>query len=656
MAGDQSLTGARAALERSLEASPDDPEAALRLGQLEMSEGRLDLAETLFRKAVDGARSGEALEMLGLALNRRGRFQEAVKYLYEATRLDPGSARAWNSMGEALGNLGRPAEALDAFGRATRIEPGFAQAHYNAGLALRSLGKRDAAIQALRAAVRLKPDFAEALTSLGGLLHATGKYQGAIDCFRALVRLRPDSAVAHTSLGASAQMLGDLEMARSCYQRAVELAPNYPEAHSNLGTVYQGQREMELAEACFRRALEIDPDHPDALAGLAAGMDRQGRYEEALALIEPRLMDGPVEMGITGVQILRHLGRTGDAARLLQELLRREGINAAEKQRLDFILGAVLDDLGRYEEAFAAYREGNSAKPVRFDRKEYREDVDRLLEVFSADQWPRLPRIGDESERPVFIVGMPRSGTSLVEQILSCHPLVAGAGELTEMGQAAIELGRDRGVRFPDSMLTTTEERLRRAAQTYLNRLHAASPDAIRVTDKTPANHLFIGFIQNLFPNARVIHCVRHPLDTCLSNYFQSFAGVGIPFSYDLGDLAVYYNGYLKVMEHWRTHAAIRMLEVVYEELVTDQERVCRDMVDFLGLGWDPCCLRFHESDRVVATASHAQVRRPMYRSSIGRFTHYEPWIRSLADAVDWAAWRRSGFAARVDACLPGDG
>jgi tetratricopeptide (TPR) repeat protein len=656
VAADRGPTSARSALEEALETSPDDSDAALRLGQLEFSEGRLDRAEALFRKAAAGAGSGEALELLGLVLNRRGRFQEALTCLREATRLRPDSAIAWNSAGEALSRLGWLGEALDAFVRATRIDPAFCQAHYNAGLALRAMGKRDAAIQAFRAAVRLNPDFADAVQALGGLLHAVGRYQGAIDCFRVLVRLKPEDAVAYTSLGASAQMLGDMNTARACYERAVELSPQYPDAHSNLGTVYQAQRELDLAEECFRRALQIDPDHPDALGGLAASMDRKGRYEEALALLEPRLADGPVEMGVTGAQILGHLGRTDDAARLLQNLLQRKGITAPEKQRLDFILGATLDDLGRYEEAFAAFRAGNRGKPLRFDRNEYREDVRRLFEVFSADQWPRLKRIDDPSERPVFVVGMPRSGTSLVEQILTCHPQVAGAGELTEMGRAAIELGRDEGTRFPYSMLSAGEQRLRKAAGDYLDRLELASPDALRVTDKTPTNHLFIGFIQNLFPNARVIHCVRHPLDTCLSNYFQNFAGVGIPFSYDLGDLAVYYNDYLKVMEYWRAHAAIRMLDVVYEELVTDQERVCREMIEFLGLDWDAACLRFHESDRVVATASHAQVRRPMYRSSIGRFRHYEPWTRELVGAIDWEAWRRSGFAGRVDACLPGGG
>lgn len=646
----------RHTLVRALEASPDDPALLLRLGYLDLSAGRPGQAEDALRKALEAEPSADACEGLGAALNLQGRFEEALRYLQQAVALEPGRAGAWNSAGEALGNLGRPQAAAEAFSSAIRARPEFAPAHFNLGLALRSLGQAGPAMEALRRAIHLQPRFPEALHALGRMLHSAGNYPAAIDCFRGLTELRDHDPAAHTSLGAACQMLGDLETARQCYERAVELAPDYPDAHSNLGTVYQGLRQMEEAEHSFRRALAIDPAHEDALAGLAANLDRRGRYEDGLELIESRLPSTHTELTVTGAQLLRHSGRSSEAADLLLAALQGNGLTKSGRQRLHFILGDVLDDLGRYDQAFEQYRSGNSAKPVRFDREEHRSDVEQLLSVFPASGWGSLPRADNPSERPVFVLGMPRSGTSLVEQILSCHPQVAGAGELTELGQAAIDLGRAQGARFPASLRQATPGTMGKAASDYLRRLDKSSKDALRVIDKTPANHLFIGFIQCLFPNARIIHCIRHPLDTALSNYFQNFAGHGIPFSYDLEDIACYYNHYLRVMAHWRASSSLAIHEVVYEEIVTGQEAATRAMVDFLGLAWDPACLDFHRLDRVVATASHAQVRKPLYRSSIGRFRHYEAHLSPLVEALDWDAWRSSGFAERVDACLPAPG
>ncbi len=650
--GGRVVSDERSELERALADAPDDAGLLLRLGRIELDAGRLIEAEDCFRRALDKAATAEAFEGLGVALNRLGRFRESLPFLRQAVSLRPDSAQAWNSAGEALGNLGQVPEAAEAFARAVRANGDFAPAHYNLGLALRALGRREDAMGVLQRAVESQPAFPEALHALGTLLHASGRYPAAIDCFRRLTALRPRDPATHTSLGAACQMLGDLETARACYETAVELAPGFADAHSNLGTVYQGLRHADQADASFRRALEIDPEHDVALAGLAASFDRRGLYQEGYDLLRGRLETGNVELSLTAAQILCHMRRSEDAAALLERGLEQPDLDAGTRQRLDFNLADAYDDLGRYTEAFSHYRAANEAKPVRFDRREYRDDVGRLLEVFSADGWSQLPRIGNPSERPVFVLGMPRSGTSLVEQILACHPQVAGAGELTDLSQSAIDLGHSSARRFPDSMRTATTEQLESAAAAYLRRLASISESALRVVDKTPANHLFVGFIQNLFPKARIVHCVRHPLDTALSNYFQNFAGQGIPFSYDLADIALYYNDYLRVMAHWRQHSDLAMHEIVYEELVSEQEQTTRDLLAFIGLEWDPACLRFHELDRVVATASHAQVRQPMYRGSVGRYRHYEPLLGSLVDAIDWDAWQDSGFAERVNACL----
>jgi len=642
----------RLELRRMLAAQPGSVMLLLQLADLDMRAGDLSEAVEVLERAVGIEPSARVLELLGMALNRGGRHRAALPHLHRALELEPLRASAWNSAGEALGNLGHLAEAVDAFGKAAGCRPDFVQAHYNLGLALRASGHTDRAIDSLRRAVELDPGSAEALHALGQLLHAGGRYQDAVSAFRSLVELRPEDPVALTSLGAAAQMLGDLAAARDCYRRAVDLEPRYADAHNNLGTVYQGLRDMDRAEASFRRAIHLEPDHDDALAGLAANLDRRGRYQEGWDLIRDRLdvRAGNPELVITAAQLLRHLGRSAEAPAILEAALARADLAAQVQQRLAFQLGDVLDDLGRYDEAFEHYRRGNDLKPVRFDRDEYRDDVRRLLDVFSAERRSSLPRLDDPSQRPVFVVGMPRSGTSLAEQILACHPDVAAAGELTDLSRNAIELGAHRGLRFPDSVTAADVETLRHAADDYLSRLDSIDPSARRVIDKTPANHLFIGFIELLFPNARIIHCVRHPLDTELSCYFQNFAGQGIPFSYRLGDIALYFNEYLRVMAHWRRTTRLPLYELIYEELVGDQERVSREMVGFLGLDWDPACLRFHQLDRAVTTASHAQVRRPLYHGSVGRHRQYMRHTGALRSATDWQAWHDSGFADRVEA------
>lgn len=643
----------RAALSKALEDEPENPAISAELGLLELQSGSPKAAEKALRQAVDREPTVERLEWLGTALVRQGRLRESLPYLRDALALEPERASAWNTAGEALGGLGEYPGALDAFARAARHAPGFAAAHFNLGRVLRALGRHEQAVGPLQRALQLDGEMAPALLALGHSLHTTGRYQAAVRCFMRLVELRPDDPAAHTGLGAAAQMLGDLVRARDAYLRAVELAPDYPDAHSNLGTVHQGLRDLDAADVAYRRALELAPGHQDALAGFASSLDRRGRYQEALDLLEPHVVEDDVspELVISAADAGRHLGRNGYAGVLLEKLLGRPGLAAAPRQRAHFLLGGVKDSAGEYDAAFEHFAAGNSMKPAAFNRAEYQQDVERLLEVFAPSRLDALARIDESSERPVFVVGMPRSGTSLLEQILACHPDIAGAGELTDLGRLAIGLGAARGVRFPDSVRDATAADLRGAADDYLSVLAGIDPDAARVIDKTPANHLFLGLIERLFPRARVLHCVRHPLDTALSCYSQNFAGQGIPFSYDLEDIALYYNGYLRVMAHWREHCGLEMCDVVYEELVTDQESVSRAAVEFLGLPWDSRCLRFHEAKRTVATASHAQVRRPMYASSLGRFEHYRHHLGPLEAALDWDAWRATGLAARVDAC-----
>ena len=624
----------------------------LAAGFEDLAAGRLDSAEQRFRNALLDGDSAVPLEGLAAVASRRGRFDEARALLERVLGLDPGRATAWNSYGEALGNLGRLDAAAEAFRRAVQRDASLYVASYNLGLAARALNRPDAAARHFEQALAVRPDFPDALQALGAVLHAVGRYPAAIRQFQRLAELRPDDPVAHTSLGASRQMLGDLEGALGCYRRAVALAPDYADAHNNLGTVLQGLRRMDEAEASFTRALELAPGHADALAGLAATLDRRGDYQGALETLQPWLdaERASPELNITGAQVYHHLGRHEEGAALLEAMLQRGDLSAGARQRSHFALGDLHDALEHFDSAFEHYARANASKPVRFNRDEYRRDVERLLDVFDADAGPPIPATGLADDRPVFVLGMPRSGTSLVEQILASHPAVAGAGELTDLPRVAMALG-DGSATYPDNLRALAPDDLTAAANDYLSVIAGIAPEAARVVDKTPANYLFAGLIQRLFPRARIIHCVRHPLDTALSCFFQNFAGQGIPFSYRLEDIALYLNEYLRVMAHWRDTLPSPMTEVVYEELVTDQERVSRELVAALDLEWDPACLGFHRADRVVATASHAQVRQPMYARSVGRYRRYAGHLETLRSAIDWQRWRDAGFDARIEAC-----
>jgi tetratricopeptide (TPR) repeat protein len=302
-----------------------------------------------------------------------------------------------------------------------------------------------------------------------------------------------------------------------------------------------------------------------------------------------------------------------------------------ERRSLHFALGKLYDSKKQYRKAFEHYRSGNELKHARYDPVEHVRKIDTIISTYSADMMAAMPRSGIRSERMVFVVGMPRSGTSLVEQVLSSHPDVFGAGELTYINQQTRTLDASAG--YPQCVPKLTQQALTENARNYLERISELSPDALRVIDKMPGNFAYLGYIELLFPGARIIHCKRDPLDTCLSNYFQNFSSL-LYYAYNLTNLGAFYKNYTRLMEHWQKAITLPMIEVQYEDMIADQEGGSRRIVEFCGLEWDEQCMNFHKADRYVATASYDQVRRPMYKSSVARWKNYEKYIGPLIDAL----------------------
>lgn len=428
---------------------------------------------------------------------------------------------------------------------------------------------------------------------------------------------------------------GNLQDAEAACRRALSISSASGELHRTLGRIVHDQHRVDEAVAHFEEAVRLNPTNPDGLTDLALSLGEQGRMSEALAAAGRALEIAPNHLGA-----LYHLTQmkafsAGDPDLLALEKLAGEENAVSEESThfLYFALAKAYEDVGDYDRAFTYLEQANTLrrKQVKYNVEEDIRVMDETAQVFTDALLSSLGSVGSESELPILIVGMPRSGTTLVEQILASHPAVHGAGELELLRQLAVAVGvlNEEGAVFPAGALHLGADDFRRLGEGYVGRLQALAPDATRITDKLPFNFLYLGMARLMLPRASIIHCVRDPIDTCLSCYKSNFATV--PVSFDLEDLGRYYRAYEKLMAHWsRTLPPGSILEVNYERLVDDVEQGARQIISHCGLEWDDRCLDFHSTKRVVQTWSFAQVRRPIYRNAIGRWRRYENHLGPL--------------------------
>ncbi len=549
----------------------------------------------------------------------------------------------------SMDKRGRRRDALTSLVRALELDPDHAPACAAAGRLLAALGRYDQAIASFEHALSLEPDAAPWRREFAGVLsvlatrHASaGRARSAADCLARAAVVARDDAPMLLRLGISLQQLGLAAQAEACYRRVIEIDAASADAWNNLGTLAQAARDPDEALARYRRALAIAPGHADATAGVAAVLDWQGRYDDAMALVAPL-----VDAGERGIEVLLMYGklarRTGDGAVALATLLPAAGAldeRSRDLCRLSFVLGDLYEDAASHDEAFDWYARGNRLKGARFDRAGHAEAIGALVQTVSRGHLGTAPTNPDTDERPVFIVGMPRSGTSLVEQILAAHPSVHAGGEMTAMAALVPVIEARTGQRYPQALAGLDADALRALAERYLAAFGTVDDRIERLTDKMPNNFLHLGLIQRMLPGARVVHCRRDPRDVALSCYFQNFAGQAMPVAYDLADLGHYYAGYRRLMAHYDDVIDLPVLTVTYEELVARPEPGIRRLLDFLGLPFDAACLDFHRIERIATTASHAQVRRPVYTDSVARHRRHAdrlaPFLTALGDdAVD---------------------
>ena len=515
------------------------------------------------------------------------------------------------------------------------LAPGDAAVQERAAGLLAALGQTAEAEQAYKSSLALEPDRAGALFGLAALLVTSSRPQAGLDLLDRGCRLYPEDPRGPRLLGRMYLEQGLLGGAIQSFERAVTLAPDDPDARADLGLALQTAGHSDRARACYRQVLEARPDHDTALRGLARLAELAGQPAELIPKLEPVVQSGQASGELVAVygRLLAQADRRDEALELLREWLAATTADG-DRMPLLFQLGQLYDVADRPEDAMGCLLEANRLKQAAFDSEHYRAMVDRLLGCFSAAAVGRLPRSQLDDGRPVFIVGMPRSGTSLTEQILASHPGVAAAGERSELGLLALATAGDGRV-YPESVEQLTPGQIAAMGRHYLDAVCPPGPGPVRVTDKMWQNFEYLGLAELMLPGARVIHCVRDPLDCGLSCFFQHFFGSGVAFSYDLADIGAFMVQYQRIMAHWQRVLRLPMFELRYETLVAEPEATIRALLAFLDLPWDPVCLEFHRHRREVRTASFDQVRRPLYQSSVGRHQRYRRWLTPLIDALE---------------------
>ena len=630
-------------------------------------EGKLEQARAYYAQVLQiDPRNFDALQLSGLCALQAGDNQSALRFLDQALDLRQDVASVFNQRGVALRRVGQRDSALSDFNRAISLDPRSADGHFNRANTLREMGRLTEALVDYRRAVALAPGRADMLNNLGGCLKELNLHSEALACYDQLLTLGPGNAECHSNRGLVLQHLGRFEEALESADKALAISPGFadawreraaslialgrqedaleacaralaiaPQSHETLAT--RGMALMELgrpheAAASFQQSLSQRPGYIDARLGLARLAAEEGRFVEAKALFDDVLRDDPGNVGsLHGLSSVQKF-KAGDALfTAIAEKLRDTSLTSEQREQLHHGYAKISNDVGLYDQAMDHFAMSKACRPSRFDLARHREGIAAMQALFTPRFFAEREGFGLPDERLVFVVGMPRSGTTLTEQIIAAHPAVRGFGELQDMPQLAKTLGG--GPKHPADfgrVVTALDSGAWRGlAERYLSAFRDAGSDVLRVVDKRPHNYELLGLLAVMFPRARIIHCRRNAMDNCLSMYMQDF-NVSHGYNRDLATLGHYYRSYEDLMAHWRAVLPLKMIDCVYEDTVDHLEASARQLIAFLGLDWDPSCLDYHRQDRQVRTPSQWQVRQPIYRSSVDAWRRYEHHLGPL--------------------------
>jgi tetratricopeptide (TPR) repeat protein len=612
---------------------PESPPVRNAMGVIEARLGNLGEALSQYDEAIRlKAEFPEAYNNRGNTLNRMGQHDEAIASFRKAIEQRPDYAQAHNGLGNALQDAGRLDEALTQYHKAVSIAPDYAEAHNNMGTLLREIGKTEQSLVSLKRALSINPNFPQAYHNLGNSLRALGRHDEAIGQFQQAIQLNSQYAEAYHSLGNALNDQGWHREAIQSLSRAIDLSPERASAHSDMGnTLSDANRHAEALE-CYRRAISLDPDFAEAYCNLGNSLSECGEHAEAIENFERALELKPsLAEAYNNLVRAKTFVESDPQLESMLERYARDDISEHERMHLAFALGKAYDDMARTQEAFGYLAEGNR---LRKKSLKYNIDQDRRLfeiikRIFAEDI--AVTPAGDTSARqPIFIVGMPRSGTTLTEQILASHSRVHGAGELQTLGLLSSRVISQMLARKAQTIPAEVLAQIRDAYMAEIAEIDCNEPF---VTDKMPGNFQWIGVILATMPEAKIINLNRDPAACCWSMFRIQFVGNG--YTNDLKDLGEYYHLYRDLMSYWRDRFPGRVYDLDYEALTRNQEEETRKLLEYCELPFEEACLRFYESERAVRTPSNRQVRQKMYTGSSESWRRYEAHLKPLLDILN---------------------
>ena len=649
---------------------PNDPLLFNIRGACHASLGQLDVAVTNYEEAISIKPDyAKAHFNLGGSLHELGQLKAAVKSYEKTLEIEPGYAEAHNNLGNVFKELEQNDAAVKSYKKALEFKPDYVEAQYSLGIMFQDMGQFDEAVKSYKAAIKLKPDFVEAINNLGIAFYKLRQPYDAMKCYEKALVFNPDFADAHNNIGIVLLELGQLEETVKSYKAALKIKPNFAEAHFNLGVVLQDLKQLDDAIISYKAAIVFHPEYSDAHYNLGIIFHEIGQLEMAIKSLEIAIIINP-----ENAEAHKYLGNTfqlngqideaikcykmaisikpdyADAHRnlttvkkytkgdaqivLMQELLSHGTLSDSDQIYICFALAKAYEDLGEQDDLFKALHEGNRLRKIQlnYSLDNSLKEHSNLKNLFNLP--PSIPGklVSNESSkiRPIFIVGMPRSGTSLVEQIISSHYKTHGAGELNILNELIIPIVNDLAVQDAD----LSENIFLSIRKNYLDYLSSLNVPENVITDKMPTNFQYIGFILQAFPEAKVINLKRDSRAVCWSIYKNYFPGSGLGFAFNMKDLASYYNSYNELMSFWHQTFPNKIYNICYEDLTTNQEEETKKLLEYCELAWDDNCLNFQDNKRAVRTTSSLQVRKKMYQGSSETWKNYATHIQPIIDGL----------------------